>query len=418
MSSIKLGSSVQELEYADGAVWAADGGEAALVRIEATTDTVRPYVLGHVVDGHRACMAACWQSSVQPAGKDVTAGLKGRIAVVALPVDDLDATSTDPLGTQFAFNAAQVQFHYATCAKLFNYPDADGADGRSSPPRSRQAAATVTDSGRTYTFRIRSGFGFSPPSHEQVTADSFRHALERYLSPAGGNYDPLRVLGDIVGADAYAAGKSPHVSGVSAHGDTLVIHLRRPAGDLPARLSLPSFCAVPADLPTVPHGLPYPIPSAGPYYLADRSRDVFVLKPNPNYHGPRPRRLDAIVYKVGIEPGVGGGRDRRSGTFDYVASQDAAPRPTHGGGPLGRPALSPDREQLDGAARAQHLRGRRSRTRRSAAPLHLRSIVAGSPAHSTTATSSCRPAPCFPPTFVALRDPCTRCAPTCVSRDS
>ena len=85
--------------------------------------------------------------SVQPAGKDVTADLKGRIAVVALPVDDFDATSTDPLGTQFAFNAAQVQFHYATCAKLFNYPDADGADGKKLAPRSAAGPATVTERG-------------------------------------------------------------------------------------------------------------------------------------------------------------------------------------------------------------------------------------------------------------------------------
>ena len=130
--------------------------------------------------------------SVQPAGKDVTAGLEGRVAVVALPVDQLDATSTDPLGTQFAFNPVQVQFHYATCAKLFNYPDAEGADGQKLAPEVAAGFPTVTDAGRTYTFRIHSGFGFSPPSHEQVTAGSFRHALERYLSPAGGNYDPLR----------------------------------------------------------------------------------------------------------------------------------------------------------------------------------------------------------------------------------
>ena len=272
------------------------------------------------------CTAGCSAASVQPAGKDVTAGLKGRIAVVALPVDQLDATSTDPLGTQFAFNPAQVQFHYATCAKLFNYPDAAGADGEKLVPEVAAGMTAVSDSGRTYTFRIRSGFGFSPPSHERVTAESFRHALERYLSPAGGNYDPLRLLGDIVGAQAYASGKSPHVSGVSAHGDTLVIRLRHPAGDLPARLSLPSFCAVPADLPTVPHGLPYPIPSAGPYYLADRSRDVFVLKPNPNYHGSRPRRLDAIVYKVGIEPGAAAAGIAQ-GRFDYLASQDAVLTP-------------------------------------------------------------------------------------------
>ena len=325
VSSVKLGASVQELEYTDGAVWAADGEGGRAVRIEATTDTVRPYELGHDVSGaavHGGVLAA----SVQPAGKDVTAGLKGRIAVVALPVDQLDATSTDPLGTQFAFNAAQVQFHYATCAKLFNYPDAAGVEGEKLVPEVAAGMPAVSDSGRTYMFRIRSDFGFSPPSHERVTAESFRHALERYLSPAGGNYDPLHMLGDIVGAQAYASGKSPHVSGVSAHGDTLVIRLRHPAGDLPARLSLPSFCAVPANLPTVPHGLPYPIPSAGPYYLADRSRDVFVLKPNPNYHGPRPQRLDAIVYKVGIEPGAaaaGIAQDR----FDYLASQDAVLAP-------------------------------------------------------------------------------------------
>ena len=140
-------------------------------------------------------------------------------------MDQLDATSTDPLGTQFAFNPVQVQFHYATCAKLFNYPDAEGADGQKLAPEVAAGFPTVTDAGRTYTFRIRSGFGFSPPSHEPVTAGSFRHALERYLSPAGGNYDPLRVLGDIVGAEAYNAGTAPHVSGISVRGGTLVIHL-------------------------------------------------------------------------------------------------------------------------------------------------------------------------------------------------
>ena len=110
---------------------------------------------------------------------------------------------------------------------------------------------------------------------------------------------PWSLLADVVGARAYHAGFTAHVSGVSTRGDTLVIRLVRPATDLPQRLALPFFCAVPANLPTVPHGLPYPIPSAGPYYLADRSSDVFVLKPNPNYHGPRPRRLDAIVYRTG-----------------------------------------------------------------------------------------------------------------------
>jgi DNA-binding SARP family transcriptional activator/ABC-type transport system substrate-binding protein/streptogramin lyase len=325
VSSVKLGASVAELDYAEGALWAADGEGGRLVRIDPATDAARPYRLGHSVMG-TAVHGGVLALSLQPAGKDVTAGIHGRVAVVALPVDQLDATSTDPLGTQFAFNPVQVQFHYATCAKLFNYPDNEGPDGQELAPEVAAGFPTVTDAGRTYTFRIHSGFGFSPPSHEQVTAASFRHALERYLSPAGGNYDPLVVLGDIVGAEAYSAGTAPHVSGISVRGDTLVIRLLHRAGDLPARLSLPAFCAVPVDLPTVPHGLPYPIPSAGPYYLADRSSDVFVLKPNPNYHGQRPRRLDAIVYRVGIEPGVAAAGIAR-GTIDYIAAQDLALAP-------------------------------------------------------------------------------------------
>ena len=70
-----------------------------------------------------------------------------------------------------------------------------------------------------------------------------------------------------------------------------------------------------------------PIPSAGPYYLAVHAGDAFVLKPNPNYHGPRPQRLDAIVYRTGIDVGravllVAQGK------ADYVAEVDSALAPT------------------------------------------------------------------------------------------
>jgi ABC-type transport system substrate-binding protein len=244
---------------------------------------------------------------------------------VALKVNDLDWTSTDPLGTQFAFNADQVQFQYATCAKLFNYPDAPGAAGRRLVPEVAAGWPQVTDGGRTYTFRIRQGYGFSPPLHELVTAESFRHEIERVLSPKGAG--PSDLVSDIVGAKAYSEGRAAHVSGVTANGDSLVIRLVQPAGDLPARLALPEFCAVPADLPTIPHGLPYPIPSAGPYYLADRSTDVFVLRANPNYHGPRRARLDAIVYRTGVDPGRAAAQVAQ-GTVDYVQA--------------GEPALSPN----------------------------------------------------------------------------
>src|SRR5439155_21938908 len=79
--------------------------------------------------------------------------------------------------------------------------------------------------------------------------------------------------------------------------------------------------AVPANLPIV--GLPYPIPTAGPYYLADRSANVVVLKPNPNYHGPRKRQLDAIVYRFNVDVADAVTGIER-GSVDYVEEGDPA----------------------------------------------------------------------------------------------
>ena len=153
--------------------------------------------------------------------------------------------------------------------------------------------------GRTYSFRIRKGFRFSPPSNQAVTAETFRYTIERALSPRlGPQALAAAFASDIAGVDAYRAGRAPHVAGISAHGDTLTIKLEAPAADFPARMALPYFCAVPVRMPIVPNGLEQPIPSAGPYYLAEHIDEVVaVVKRNPNYPGPRPQRLDAIVFR-------------------------------------------------------------------------------------------------------------------------
>ena len=322
VSSTRFGGKIQDVTFADGAVWVSTGDAGTVVKVDPTTDQTRRYAIGHHVIGV-AARGGVLAASVQPSGRDVTAHLQGRVVSIALEQNDLD--STDPLGTQSAFNADQVAFQYATCAKLFNYPDASGAAGKRLVPEVAAGWPTVSGHGRVYTFRIRPGFGFSPPSHERVDAASFRHAIERVLSPRADG--PWSLLADVVGARAYHSGFTGHVSGISAHGSTLVIHLVRPATDLPTRLALPFFCAVPAALPAIPHGLPYPIPTAGPYFLADRSTDVLVLKPNPNYHGPRPRRLDAIVYRTGVDTGTAAAQVER-GSTDYVGGSDVALAPT------------------------------------------------------------------------------------------
>jgi DNA-binding SARP family transcriptional activator/streptogramin lyase len=325
-TSIELAGVVENLTYADGAVWAAEGDAGTLVRIDPTTNTKRVYRLGHHligVDARKGVVAV----GVQESAQDVTAGLKGRVATVALKDDYLDWTSPDPAATQTAFNPYQVQFHYATCAKLFNYPDSAGAAGKRLVPEIASGWPQVSGGGRTYTFRIRPGYRFSPPSNEPVTAQSFRHEIERVLSPAlqPGPWN-LALLPDVVGAEAYHAGEATHVSGVSVHGDALVIRLVKPASDLPARLADPHFCAVPVDTPILLHGVASPIPSAGPYYLAAHAGDAFVLKRNPNYHGARPQRLDAIVYRTGVDVGRAISLLAK-GKVDYVAEVDSALAP-------------------------------------------------------------------------------------------
>src|SRR6266571_2387782 len=139
---------------------------------------------------------------------------------------------------------------------------------------------TVSADGRTYTFRIRPGYRFSPPSNQPVTAETFRYSIERALSPrlAEGpvvaNPPGPHVIDDIEGERAFLDGTASHISGLRAAGDTLSITLIRPSPDFLERLALPFFCLVPVGTPFVagaPHGGTGDegyIVSAGPYYVA------------------------------------------------------------------------------------------------------------------------------------------------------
>ena len=62
---------------------------------------------------------------------------------------------------------------------------------------------TVSPDGRTYTFRIRPGFRFSPPSNEPVTAETFRLHDRADALAARAGLPGLRP--GIVGVDAYRA---------------------------------------------------------------------------------------------------------------------------------------------------------------------------------------------------------------------
>ena len=122
---------------------------------------------------------------------------------------------------------------------------------------------------------------------------------------------------DLVGAEAHAQGRARGISGISASGKTLTLHLTHPSSTLLHRLALPFFCAVPLGTPVDPEGL-RSVPSAGPYYVATHvPGEEVVLRRNPRYAGFRPRRPDELRIAVGV------GRKRtlarvEAGTIDYT----------------------------------------------------------------------------------------------------
>lgn len=222
----------------------------------------------------------------------------------------------------------EQQLQYATCAPLLGYPDAPAPPAWRLVPEAAAAWPAVSPDGRTYTFKIGPGLRFSPPLGQPVTAATFRYTIERALSPVLGPDAPaVSVASDIVGVSAFRAASSDHISGIRVAGDILTITLLRPAADFPERIAFSYFCPVPVSTPTTPNGLWDPIPSAGPSYLSGNIGDVVaVLRRNPNYHGSRPRRLAAIVYRE--QPRTGAAvASIEAGNADYVAEQDPALAP-------------------------------------------------------------------------------------------
>jgi Bacterial extracellular solute-binding proteins, family 5 Middle len=190
------------------------------------------------------------------------------------------------------------QIEQATCARLVNYPAV--ADPRLTP-QIAQSLPAVSPDGRTYTFTLRGDFFFSPPSPSGVRVEAvhFKHALERVLTP--GMASPGQsFFRDIVGAEDMLAGRATALTGVTAAGNTLTITLVQPAGDFLARLAMPFACPLPLDVGIAPGGISAPVPSAGPYYVAEWTpRQRIRLERNPGHPGPAPF-FDTIDVLIGL----------------------------------------------------------------------------------------------------------------------
>lgn len=245
---------------------------------------------------------------------------------VAGPTAVIESMSgPEALDPALAYASPDWQMQYATCLKLVNYPDSAAPEGSVLVPEAALAMPWVSRDGLNYVFVVPPGrFHFSPSTGagsarqggEPVTAESFRRALLRTLSPASQS-PAFQFVQMIDGVDAYRRLAATDISGIKVIGPFLIIRLTTPAPDLLARLAMPFFCAVPANAPA-PSRLSL-IPSAGPYYIASAGADEVVLRANPNYAGKRPHVFAEIRYRFPVSP-ADTELHIAAGTADYAGS--------------------------------------------------------------------------------------------------
>jgi YVTN family beta-propeller protein len=273
------------------AVWVANGDDGTVMRIDPQSGTVSKTVhLGGTPTALATADGEVWVAIAPALPRPAEAGGVAHITT------KFDVTALDP-----ALGGGQYPVFYATCANLVTLPDKPAPEGSRIVPEVAEAIPTPTAGGTTYTFRIRPGFRFSPPSNEAVTALTFKSTIERVANPR--LKSPLASqLSGIVGYQEYVTGKARHLSGIVARGRRLTIRLAQPDGAFLANLATGAACTVPRDTPADPGGI-NGMPSAGPYYVASYTpRQQLVLRRNPNYHGDRPHRLDQIVVSFGVDP--------------------------------------------------------------------------------------------------------------------
>jgi YVTN family beta-propeller protein len=275
-STVDVGRRPSGVAYGEGAVWVANSGDGTVSRLDPRTGEVTDTIpVGASPQDVVVAAGRVWVS-VRP--RSGTAGARAGGTVTMETSDELQ--SLDPA---LAYSALSLAIGQATCAGLMTYPSEPGATGTRPVPELAAAPPRVTDGGRTHTFTIRSGYRFSPPSGEPVTAASLKYSIERTLNPRMKSpWAPL--LSDL---DA-----------VTARGNTLTLRLTHPSSTLGERIASPAFCAVPPDTPIDPEGLDV-IPASGPYRVVTHVPDQeVVLRRNPGYAGSRLRRPDEIRIAV------------------------------------------------------------------------------------------------------------------------
>jgi ABC-type transport system substrate-binding protein/class 3 adenylate cyclase len=301
-TSVSLDPGTTEMAATDTTMWVTNQRTGELTGLDLVTG--RPT---HIINsGHATLTVSAGGDELMVAIGPTVEETIGVIEGSVLTIADSSAWLDPPPDPQVNGNWEVRVGLYLTCLQLVNYPDKPSPEGLTLQPEAAEGMPDISADGLTYTFRIKPGFMFSPPSNEPVTAETFRATLKRALDPVLPDDEAgPQTYGVIAGASEYRARTAPDISGLVANGDQLTITLSEPTPDFLGRLALSFACAVPARTQALRSGLdPHPpISGAGPYYIAQSiRRRLVVLKKNPNYDGPRAQPFDAIAIRLLTAP--------------------------------------------------------------------------------------------------------------------
>jgi peptide/nickel transport system substrate-binding protein len=207
-------------------------------------------------------------------------------------------TCFDSIDPAIAAAPTALDLNQPTCATLVRYPDIPPPAGYRLVPELAAGFPRISDQGRTYRFRLRSGVRFSDGA--SVTGFDVAHSVDRLLDPKMKSINAQSVVG-IVGAQDVLAGKTTTPAGMSATRRTITFRLQHADGAF--LVDLTGVCTVPRDLPDDPEGVGAPLPSPGPYYAAQYIRGRrLVLERNPFYKGARPHHVTSFVADLQNDP--------------------------------------------------------------------------------------------------------------------
>jgi ABC-type transport system substrate-binding protein/class 3 adenylate cyclase len=303
--AIPLAPGVGEMAATSDTMWVTNANTGQLIGLDLVTGQQR-----QVIDTGHATLAVAaggdeLMVAVAPTTDEAIGELEGEVLRIVTPYQPWWDPSPDS-----ALNGSWEvrQALNLTCLNLLNYADEPGPEGFELVPEGADGPPTISSDGLTYTFKVKPGYKFSPPSNEDVTAETFRASIARTLSRAlDDGWPGPNMYGDIAGVAEYRDGTAREITGLVADGDQLRITLVRPVPDFLHRLALSFACAVPARTDVLRSGLnpDPPVSGAGPYYVASKiHRRLVILKKNPNYHGPRPQPWDAITFRIDVAPAL------------------------------------------------------------------------------------------------------------------